>query len=458
MFQDSLFSQRPQISPAPAVEPVQGVSKVVDYIRRIVSQNKTLAGIRVRGEVSGYSNRSGRLYFDLKENTDVLKCVVWASDAQRLPPFKDGDEIICGGDYGTFAQRSQYQLFVKSVELTGIGALYAQFEKLKEQFRKEGLFDEGRKRPMPAFPRRIAVVSARGKGAEDFLTTIARRAPFIDVQFVESRVQGDGAQIDIAQAIRDASKLDVDAIVLTRGGGSYEDLFPFNLEPVVRAVVNSRHPVLSAVGHTGDVHLSDYVADYSCETPSNAAQYFGEIGDRFLQRVQRAANRIEHSVRGLLTARAQAYDYAGGRLSNTVRDFVRERERNLHALERRLGAQTPQRQMLQRAQRISALRTRFETAARYFAAPKREGASRLAERLNRLRSIVLRPYAERLAHFDTRLGGLDPRKLLARGYAIVTVDGRAVRNAADVPDGALVEAQLEHGKLHARVERKELEQ
>jgi exodeoxyribonuclease VII large subunit len=457
MFQDSLFSQRPQISPAPAVEPVQGVSKVVDYIRRIVSQNKTLGGIRVRGEVSGYSSRNGRLYFDLKENTDVLKCVVWASDAQKLPPFKDGDEIICGGDYGTFAQRSQYQLFVKNVELTGIGALYAQFEKLKEQFRKEGLFDENRKRSMPAFPRRIAVVSARGKGAEDFLTTIARRAPFIDVQFVETRVQGDGAQIDIAQAIRDASKLDVDVIVLTRGGGSYEDLFPFNLEPVVRAIVNSRQPVLSAVGHTGDVHLSDYVADHSCETPSNAAQYFGEIGDRFLQRVQRAANRIEHSVRGLLTARAQAYDYAASRLSNTVRDFVRERERNLHSLERRLGAQTPQRQMLQRAQRISALRTRLETAARYFAAPKREAASRLGDRLNRLQAIVLRPYKERLAHFDTRLGGLDPRKLLARGYAIVTVDGHAVRNAGDVPEGALIEAQLEHGKLHARVERKELE-
>jgi exodeoxyribonuclease VII large subunit len=113
--------------------------------------------------------------------------------------------------------------------------------------------------------------------------------------------------------------------------------------------------------------------------------------------------------------------------------------------------------MLQRAQRISALRTRLETAARYFAAPKREAASRLGDRLNRLQAIVLRPYKERLAHFDTRLGGLDPRKLLARGYAIVTVDGHAVRNAGDVPEGALIEAQLEHGKLHARVERKELE-
>lgn len=455
MFQDSLFSQRPQISPAPAVEPVQGVSRVVDYIRRIIAQNKTLAGIRVRGEVSGFSNRNGRLYFDLKENTDVLKCVVWASDAQKLAPFKDGDEIICGGDYGTFAQRSQYQLFVKSVELTGIGALYAQFEKLKEQFRKEGLFEEQRKRPMPAFPRRIAVVSARGKGAEDFLTTIARRAPFVEVQFVETRVQGDGAQIDIAEAIDKASRLDVDAIVLTRGGGSYEDLFPFNLEPVVRAIVRAKHPVLSAVGHTGDVHLSDYVADHACETPSNAAQYFGEIGDRFLQRAQRAQSRIEHAMRSLLTARAQAFDYANSRLTNVVREALRERERNLHALERRLNAQTPQRQLLQRAQRISGLRSRLEAVSRYYAGPRREGMTRLADRLNRLQSAVLRPYRDRLANLHTRLQGLDPHTLLARGYAIVTVDGHAVRDAAQVPEGALIEAQLQHGKLHARVERKE---
>lgn len=434
---------------------MQGVSRVVDYIRRVISQNKTLAGIRVRGEVSGFSNKNGRLYFDLKENTDVLKCVAWASDAQKLPPFKDGDEIICGGDYGTFAQRSQYQIFVKSVELTGIGALYAQFEKLKELFRKEGLFDESRKRPMPAFPRRIAVVSARGKGAEDFLTTIVKRAPYIDVQFVETRVQGDGAQMDIAEAIDNASRLDVDVIVLTRGGGGYEDLFPFNLEPVVRAIVRAKRPVLSAVGHTGDVHLSDYVADYTCETPSNAAQYFGEIGDRLLQRVHRAQNRVEHALRSIVTARAQAFDYASSRLTSAVRGFLQDNERALHVLERRLNAQTPHRRLGERVQRVTALRSRLEAAARYYAPPRREAASRLVERLTRLQGTMLQAHRQMLARADTRLDDLNPHALLARGYAIVTVDGHAVRDAAHVPKGALIEAQLQRGKLLARVERKE---
>ncbi len=454
MFQDSLFSPRPT---APAVESVQGVSRVVDYIRRVISQNKTLAGIRVRGEVSGLSNKNGRLYFDLKENADVLKCVVWASDALKLSPLKDGDEIICGGDYGTFAARSQYQLFVKNVELTGVGALYAQFEALKEQFRKEGLFEQSRKRAMPALPRRIAVVSARGKGAEDFLTTIARRAPFVEVQFVETRMQGDGAQMDIAEALDKASKLDVDVIVLTRGGGSYEDLFAFNLEPVIRAIVRSKRPVLSAVGHTGDVHLSDYVADQACETPSNAAQYFGEIGDRYLQQVHRAVNRMEHSARSVVTARAQAFDYASARLASVLREAIRERERGLHSLERRLNLQTPQRQLVQRAQRISGLRSRLEAASRYYAGGRREAIARVSERLARVRGTVLRPYGELLARYGARLDGLDPRTLLARGYAIVTMEGRPVRNAAGVPDGAHIEAQLHHGKLHARVERKDLD-
>ncbi|MGZ3521224.1 MAG: exodeoxyribonuclease VII large subunit [Vulcanimicrobiaceae bacterium] len=455
-MQDSLFSQPPSPS-QPAIEPVQGVSRVVDYIRRIISQNKTLAGIRVRGEVSGFSNKNGRLYFDLKENADVLKCVVWASDAAKLPPFKDGDEIICGGDYGTFAVRSQYQLFVKSIELTGIGALYAQFEALKEKFRKEGLFERSRKRPLPAFPRHIALVSARGKGAEDFLATIERRAPFVEVQFVETRVQGDGAQIDIAEAIDKASKLDVDAIVLTRGGGSYEDLFPFNLEPVVRAIVRARHPVLSAIGHTGDVHVSDYVADYTCETPSNAAQYFGEIGDRFLTRVQRAQARIDHSVRNVITARAQAFDYANGALGRELVEFMRNRERGLLAMERRLNAQTPQRRLAQRAERVAALRSRLELLARHALSPVSDRVGQLQRRLGQSRMHALRPVQQRFELLKTRLSGADPKMPLERGYAIVTLNGRAVRDASEVPEGALIEAQLRRGKLAARVERKELD-
>ena len=436
------------------MEPVQGVSRVVDYIRRIVSQNKTLAGIRVRGEVSDLKNVNGRLYFDLKENTDILRCVAWASDAARLPRFKDGDEIICGGEYGTFAPRSQYQLFVKTVELTGIGALYAQFEALRERFRNEGLFERERKRAMPAFPRRIALVSARGKGAEDFLATIAKRAPFIEVQFVETRVQGDGAQIDIGEAIDKASRLDVDLIVLTRGGGSYEDLFPFNLEPVVRAIVRARRPVLSAVGHTGDVHLSDYVADYTCETPSNAAQYFGEIADRYLARIVRAHTQLERSLRSAVSNAAQRADSAAKELRHAARTLIPSRYAALHALERRLNSRAPHQRLAERAGRLAQLRSNLIANARYYIAPSEQRLTRIRDGLQRAQANALNRHRDMLGRLEMTLSGLDPQAPLERGYAIVTFEGRAVRDADAVPVGAHIEARVAHGKLLARVEGK----
>ncbi len=407
----------------------------------------------MRGEVSGLNNRSGRLYFDLKEQSDVLRCVVWAGDAVRLAQFKDGDEIICGGEYGTYAQRSQYQLFVKSVELTGIGALYAQFEALKERFRKEGLFEKERKRALPAFPRRIAVVSARGKGAEDFLATIAKRAPFVQVVFVETRVQGDGAQMDIGEAIFKASKLDVDVIVLTRGGGSYEDLFPFNLEPVVRAIVRSAHPVLSAIGHTGDVHVSDYVADHSCETPSNAAQYFGEIGDRFLIRAQRAQTAVERIVRGIVGNGWQRLDMSARDLRHAAQVYVSHRQQSLLRLERRLNAQTPQQRLAQRRERLTELRSQLSSAARYHASLQSRTLSPLTARLSRAHTSALGSARERLKYAQARLAALDPHAPLERGYAIVGCNGKAVRDAAAVAAGAQIHATVQRGKLVARVER-----
>ncbi|HKU67651.1 MAG TPA: exodeoxyribonuclease VII large subunit [Candidatus Baltobacteraceae bacterium] len=458
MFQDSLFSQRPPVSPAPPVEPVQGVSKVVDYIRRIIEGNKTLAGIRVCGEVSELRERNGRLYFSLKENADVLRCMVWPNYVAKLPTFKNGDAIVCGGTYTAYTPGSIYELIVSSVELTGIGALYAQFEALKEKFRKEGLFEVSRKRPIPSFPKRIAVVSTQGgKGVEDFFTILRRDAPFLTVIPIDTRVQGDGAEIDIAEAIDKAARSGPDLIVVTRGGGSYEDLFPFNREPVVRAIVRAKVPVISAVGHTGDVHLSDLVADKSFETPSNAAHYLADIGKRFQRRIDEAQSRMLNAARAILTARAQAFDFATSRLTGAAREAIRERERALHGLERRLSAQTPQNRLLLRVQRIAALKSRLEAASRYYAAPRRDAIGRLAERLSRLQRGALRPYGDILAKYDAKLDGLSPHALLARGYAIVTLDGRAVRNAADVPQGEVVEAQLQHGKLYARVERKDLD-
>ena len=454
MKQESLFTRAP--GPPQPIEQVQGVSKVVDYIRRLISLNKVLAGIRVRGEVSGLSNKNGRLYFKLKEGNDVLECVVWAGDAVKLPPFKDGDEIICGGEFATYAPRSQYQLMVKSVELTGAGVLFAQFEALKEKFRKEGLFEDSRKRLMPEFPRRVAVISAKdGRGVEDFFATIAREAPFIQVLTIATRVEGDGAEIDIAEAIDKASRMDVDAIVLTRGGGSYESLFPFNREPVVRAIIRAKHPVLSAIGHKPDVHLSDFVADVTCETPSNAAHYFGAIGKRYLALVRDAQAKLNRAIDRIAVGRAQRFDIASTRLQTVAATWVQDGQLRIHRLERRLSEQRPHARLQARAQSISRLASRLDALRSHSLTRYRQRADRATRALEAAPARAVGSLEQRWKLLHYRLEGMDPRGPLMRGYAIVTFDGRAVRDASNVPDGAVVEAQLQRGRLRARVEGKE---
>ncbi|MHB8229303.1 MAG: exodeoxyribonuclease VII large subunit [Vulcanimicrobiaceae bacterium] len=441
------------MSGAPAGR-VESVSRVVAYIGRLVAQNKTLAGLLVRGEVSGWArSAAGHVYFDLKEDTDILKCVVWSSNADALPPFKDGDEVIAGGDFGTYAQRSTYQLYVTSLEHTGLGKLYVQFEALKERFRKEGLFAAARKRPMPAFPTRVALVSARAKGAEDFLTTLARRAPQIVVEFVETRMQGEGAEYEIAAAIGAASRMDVDAIVVARGGGSYEDLFPFNLEPVVRAIVESARPVLSAIGHTGDVHLCDLVADRACETPSNAAHYFGAIRDSFVQLLADLAARLDRAVRALATGRAQRYDAAAESLRHVAQRYADGRRQRVLLLERRLDAQTPLLRVARRAERLNRAASRLQAAAQYALAPAARRFATARRDLEQARGRALADARQRFELAAARLAGSDPSAPLERGYAIVVVAGRALRSAAGVAPGETIEARLRRGTLAARVER-----
>jgi exodeoxyribonuclease VII large subunit len=409
---------------------VEGVSRVVAYIGRMIGESKALRGVAVRGEVSGLADRNGRRYFDLKEGADVLNCVVWSNAAPKLPPFNNGDEVIVSGDFGTYAARSAYQLSVTALELTGVGRLYAQVEALRKRLLAEGLFDAARKRPMPSFPRRVALVSARGLGAEDFLTRMAQRAPHIAVAFIETRVQGVGAAIDIAEALDKASKLDVDVIVLARGGGSYEDLFAFNEEPVVRAIARAKHPVLTAIAHTANLHLADAAADYVAETPSNGAQYFADIRDGYVRRLEALNDRLNRALREKQRARLQRYDVVSAALARIARDFVGRKRERLLIVERRLGAQTPVARLGARERRVADLHGRLRSLARGYTLP----------RLSRTQVLA------------ALLESHDPQRPLQRGFAMIFRDGALVRDASTVPIGSVIQARLQRGTLTSRVE------
>ena len=409
---------------------VYGVSRVVAYIKRLISENRQLASIDVGGEVSDRQDRNGRIYFNLKEGTDLLKCVVWSDVAAKLPPFENGDAVVVSGAFTTYPAQSVYQLDVKALEPTGIGKLYARFETLRKKLEAEGLFENARKRPMPRFPQRVALISARGKGAEDFQTTMLKRAPHVRIEFIETLVQGIDAPVDIAKKLDIASNMDVDVIVLARGGGSYEDLFAFNEEPVVRAIVRAKHPVLTAIAHTANLHLADAVADKVCETPSNGAQYFGEIRDAYQRRLEAVVVRLDRALRDQQRARAQRFDFVVSRLQRTAKGFTDPTRGRLLMLEKRLAAQTPAARLAVRQRRLGETKLRFETASR----------NAMNLRLNSLERLRL------------RLDALDPQAPLERGYAMLFHEGRLVREAAAVRDGERLEARVQRGTLTVRVE------
>lgn len=433
-----------------------GVSRFVTYIDRLLRANKKLQNISVKGEVTGKRTLAFGTVFNLKEGNDVLASIIWPNNLRGIPEFKDGDEVVAGGDIIVHRAQSRYQLEVKSLQLAGgVGQLYAQLAALKEKFQNEGLFEPSRKRALGAFPMRLAVVSAQGKGAEDFLKKVALEAPHMSVEFVETRVQGAGAEIDIAEAIDRASRLGVDAIVVTRGGGSFEDLFPFNLEPVVRAIVRAKSPVITAIGHTGDHHLADDVADYTFTTPTRAAEHFATIRKDWLARVGELKRDLERAIRSVLRDKSVDIESMIGRGSNVLTNRLTSARVSVADLTDRLNHFSPAVGLAARGARLNDADARLDAAMRALIRTNCEPRLAGVERdLAALQTRVLQPLRQKLERLDHRLTLTDPHAMLTGGRAVLTTaDGKLVTSSADVRVGETIRARLQHGMLEARVER-----
>lgn len=407
----------------------------------------------VSGEISEWTPRANGVYFTLKDSNAVLQCFAYHDKARKFGEPPVGSAVIAYGSVRVADWRSRYELLVDNVKLTGIGELYRQYEALKERFRRLGYFEPDRKRSIPAFPRSVALISARGKGAEDFLTTLGDRAPQVGVEFIETRVQGIGADVEIAQALDRAAHAPVEVIVLARGGGSYEDLFAFNREPVVMAIVRSNKPIITGIGHTADHHLADEVADFICETPSNAAQFIAGLWQRGGQRLATLIMRLDREMREIVTRAAQRSDDIDEKLAAAWERSVWRRRDALSNLERRIGARNPALLLNVQIKRLAELSTAMRSwPQRAF---ERRGHLLESRRL-RVEALIGSLLAQRRNAFALttgRLGAVDPTAPLERGYAIVTHAGQTLRDSSEVSPGAAIEAQLYHGRLAARVER-----
>ena len=429
---------------------VLSVGELTADIKRLLE--KSVGAVWVGGEITNLrAQSSGHVYFTLKDAAAQLSCVMFrgTAGAQR-ELLADGKKVLLHGDVTVYEARGQYQLIVRAVELQGVGALQIAFEKLKQKLAVEGLFAQERKRPLPRYPQRIGLVtSPTGAAIRDVLHVVQRRNPGLEIILAPCRVQGDGAAREIAEAIRLLNEFNVaqasslrgqagslsyfDLILLTRGGGSLEDLWAFNEEPVARAIFESAVPVVSAVGHEIDFTIADFVADVRAATPSAAAEIITE--DVFASRefVGDALDLMQLRVRRRMDREIENFGSLAGRLSR------------LH----------PRRRLDESLQRLDDLQSGLLRGLKTAARSRGLVLQNLAGRFLRAKpSLVLKTRRENLRQLEKRLHSLGPEQVLTRGYSITTdaATGKVLRDAAKVKAGQKLQTRLAKGEIKSAAE------
>jgi exodeoxyribonuclease VII large subunit len=409
--------------------PVVTVSELNRRVRALLeNQFETLW---VAGELSGVKKApSGHWYFCLKDPSAQIECAMFRTRAQFLD-FRpeDGMQVEVRARVTLYEPRGNYQLVVEEIRKAGRGALFEAFEKLKARLRAEGLFDESRKKPLPAFPRAIGIVTSPAAAAlRDVLTTLRRRCAMVPVILYPARVQGEGAGAEVARAIQVANaRAECDVLIVCRGGGSLEDLWAFNEEIVARAIAASLLPIVSGVGHETDFSIADFVADLRAPTPTAAAAAAGPDRAALVDEVDAYRRRLARDMRRIVENHAQRLDHLARRLLTPAERLARERER-LAQMARRLRVASAAATGLRRLH-LDALAPRLRRTL-----PDIPGEQRDLARATLRMSAALHRGVERrgrqLAALRNSLGHLDPTQVLARGYSIVRDSGGPVRRSS----------------------------
>ena len=421
MTQFELFpeeEEEDEAEEASAAPRILSVGELTDLVKGELED--LFPDVWVSGEISNFSRpHSGHCYLTLKDDAAQIRAVIWRTTAARVPfDLHDGLEVICQGGLEVYAPRGTYQLVIRQIQPQGLGALELALRQLRAKLDAEGLFAAERKRPLPRFPRRIAVVtSPTGAAVRDFLEVLRRRWRGADVWILPVRVQGAGAAAEVVAAIQRANQLAdrIDCLVVARGGGSLEDLWTFNEEAVVRAIVASRIPVVSAIGHEIDVTLSDLAADVRALTPSEAAELIVPARDELLAVLRQHQRRL---------------------LLGLERKFSLAR-RKLETIATRREFRRP----LERVQNLSRRLDELEVC------------------LNRAVDGHVKASRRRLEHVTAQLESLSPLGVLGRGYSLTqrTADGSLVRDAAGLEVGETITSRFARGSVISRVEKVEPE-
>ena len=439
-------------------ERVFRVAEVNRAVRLTLEDN--WANVLIEGELSDVRHAKGHVYFSLNDEEDPaqLRGVMFASDVRRTKaPLEDGARVRFRGKLSLYTARGQFQLIARSAKLAGEGDLAAQFRKLRAKLEAEGLLDPETKRSLPGLPRVVGVVTSRtGAALRDIIRVASDRCP-VEILVADCRVQGEDAPRSIVSALELVQRVDdLDVVIVSRGGGSAEDLWAFNDEGVARAIAACRVPVVSGVGHEVDVTIADLVADVRAATPSNAAELVVPERETLLREVQSLERRLSQALDNRVGSLRLGLERLLRPLYGTRRLLVPIHER-VAELHQRLMRQDP-RSVLRRDQRLLAtLTARLRDAGRLPMRRRRDRLIALRFTLHgRGRPMVREAraaYAERCAQLDA----LSPLRVLERGYAIALHEstGRAVRSESEVEDGDRLRVRVFEGEFGAKVERHE---
>lgn len=394
---------------------IYSVSQVNSYIKNMFAQDFALSRISVRGEVSNCKyHTSGHIYFTLKDKTGTLAAVMFAGQRRGLSfQLQEGQQVVVTGTVDVYERDGKYQLYARKIEQDGQGDLFLRFQRLRDQLEEMGMFAPEYKQPIPRYARTVGVVTAStGAAIRDIMNITARRNPYVQLILYPALVQGAGAVASIVCGIQTLDEMGLDVLIVGRGGGSIEDLWAFNEEPVARAIFNCRTPVISAVGHETDVTIADYVADLRAPTPSAAAELAVFDYRQFEEQLL-------------------AYNAA---LRRAMGRQVERRRFQADQYRLRLQLHDPMSTLRQQRQRLADLQDQMEEAMK--------------------RKLTMAKH--RLALVGGRLHGLSPLEKISRGFGFLTDENsRRIEHAADVNPGDLITIRITDGRLKARVTERE---
>lgn len=389
---------------------ILSVSQINKYLSFKFKEDKKLSGILVKGEISNFTaHRSGHFYFTLKDKESSIKAIMFKSNAARIKFLpENGMNVMIMGSISVFERDGIYQIYVSDIIPDGVGAVHVANEQLKEKLRKQGIFDESAKRPIPTLPNKIGVVTSRtGAALQDIINILSRRYPIAELAVVSALVQGENAAASIIQGLVKAAKIDCDVIILARGGGSLEDLSPFNTEEVALAVFNSSVPVISAVGHETDFTIADMAADLRVPTPSAAAEM-----------VSLSKEQLEGNLK-----------YFDEKLKSVIMSIINLNAVRLEKLNERLFRFSPEFKIESNISKYKNLSNSLRSAYE----------KKISQCENKYISII------------SRIEALSPIKVLERGYSLIYKNGNAVTRAADLKYGDKIEIRLSDGIIKAEI-------